>query len=624
MPSLRTIRTLIARQQALAIVAACLLLTVFIGVLTASNYRSQAALQDSALQQFRLDGEKRAASLGYFFSERKFDLRSMVTSQEIQSYFQNVALGMSQQYGLKINLFVIDRLFTTNLTSKLVQDGTIYKRFLLIDGNGNPLVDSDPVQAEKQGLASLNLAVPPAEEGAISFTVVDKTLQIVIRSPCIYKNHVVGELIAWIDPDTLFGNFIDNATDQTNKGFFMAANSGQVFPSLTSEKFFSPLAISSKVIAGIPSRDFLQLALPVNGSTEEEVLLSRLPIHNMPIFLLAWVRNTAYLGSPMSWHLLLGTGALAILILLGIGLLMRFNSQNLSLHHQYKNSERQKLLLALRNQQLKDEIKKRHEAEIQLEKQQSMRMRSDRLRSLGEMAAGIAHELNQPLVGVRGLAELLLVKMDNKISVLPDDLHSNVTRIVEQSDRMVHIINHVRLFAREAGSVDTSAVNLNDVVLSAIGLLTAQFKSHGLTLAINCSTEPLIALINPYSVEEVLLNLLSNARDALLNSGGHGADFVPSVEISTGMRQETRETLWVRVRDNGCGIAKDIMEHIFDPFFTTKDPDKGTGLGLSICKSIVEGFNGTIVCTSTPGEGSSFTVSFPVHLYEEEICCVLN
>ena len=206
-------------------------------------------------------------------------------------------------------------------------------------------------------------------------------------------------------------------------------------------------------------------------------------------------------------------------------------------------------------------------------------MRSDRLRSLGEMAAGIAHELNQPLVGVRGLAELLLVKMENKIPVPPDDLHSNVTRIVEQSDRMVHIINHVRLFAREAGSVDTSAVNLNDVVLSAIGLLTAQFKSHGLTLAINCSTEPLIAMVNPYSVEEVLLNLLSNARDALQSTVGHGADFVPSVEISTGWRQDTRETIWVRVRDNGLWYCQKYHGAYFRSLFYHQRPGQGDGTG---------------------------------------------
>ena len=615
MHSLRTIQTLLARKQALAIVVACILLVVFIGVLTTSNYRGQDALQNLALQQFRLDGEKCAASLGYFFSERKFDLRSMVTSQEIQSYFQNVALGMSLQYGLKINLYMIDNLFTTNLTSKLVRDSAIYKRFLLKDGNGKSLVDSAPSQQATPAISWLKQVSQSPEAPALSFAVVDQPLQIIIRSPCKYKNQVVGELIAWIDPVMLFNNFIDNARDPVNKGFYLATNSGQVFPSGGIGQNLPAMAITPEVISRIPVGDFLQLALPPGGSTGEEVLLSRIPIHNLPIFLLARVKNTAYLGSPSSWHLLLGTGALAIIILLGIGLLMRFNSQNLTLRHQYRSSERQKLLLASRNRQLKDAIKKRHEVEIQLEKQQSIKMRSDRLRSLGEMAAGIAHELNQPLVGVRGLAELLLVKMENRIDVAPEELQRNIARIIEQSDRMVHIINHVRLFAREAVSVDSSAVNLNDVVQSAIGLLTVQFNSHGMMLATKCSEELLIVMVNPYSVEEVLLNLLNNARDALQGSMNHavGADFLPTVEISTGSRHGTGETIWVRVRDNGPGIAQNIQEHIFDPFFTTKEPDKGTGLGLSICKSIVEGFSGTIECISVPGEGASFTVSFPAH-----------
>jgi C4-dicarboxylate-specific signal transduction histidine kinase len=259
--------------------------------------------------------------------------------------------------------------------------------------------------------------------------------------------------------------------------------------------------------------------------------------------------------------------------------------------------------------------------ENELEVQRTLRMRSDRLRSLGEMAAGIAHELNQPLLGVRGLAELVLMTMGNDQNPMSDQNRKNIGRIVEQADRMVHIINHVRMFAREAGKAETSCVDLNEVVRSGVSLLTAQFKSHGLHLELEMTPCSLPIQVNPYSIEEVILNLLSNSHDALekkLLQPPPG--YLPMVWISTEMdRTGAAPVVRLSIRDNGNGIPDGIAEKIFDPFFTTKDPDKGTGLGLSICKSIVEEFDGHIQFSSTEDVSSAFEIDFPACLPEESI-----
>ena len=125
----------------------------------------------------------------------------------------------------------------------------------------------------------------------------------------------------------------------------------------------------------------------------------------------------------------------------------------------------------------------------ELEQQRAVAMRSDRLRSLGEMAAGIAHELNQPLVGVRGLAEHILIAQDRGWNMDARTIREKVATIVEQADRMSHIIEHVRIFAREAGKPELRPVNLNDVVESSITLLGAQFSSHGLTIEKSLATD---------------------------------------------------------------------------------------------------------------------------------------
>lgn len=261
----------------------------------------------------------------------------------------------------------------------------------------------------------------------------------------------------------------------------------------------------------------------------------------------------------------------------------------------------------------------RKAAEKELEKQRLRSVRMDRLLSLGEMAAGMAHELNQPLSGVRGLAEHLLIAMDRDWNISKEKSREKFKLIVEQADRMTHIIEHVRMFAREAGKPEVRAVDINDVVVSAISLLGEQFRVHGLTLKSELTDGLPPVLVNPFSLEEVILNLLSNARDAVEER--MKADQAASSEIllRTCLDKENKKRpVKIQVIDRGIGISDELIPKIVDPFFTTKEPDKGTGLGLSICESITEQFGGKIKIESQPSEGTTVTVSLPEKDWQEE------
>ncbi len=250
----------------------------------------------------------------------------------------------------------------------------------------------------------------------------------------------------------------------------------------------------------------------------------------------------------------------------------------------------------------------RMSAEVELEEQKVLSMRADRLRSLGEMAAGIAHELNQPLTGIRGYAELTLIGLEKGWDLDGDKLVARQQSIIDQADRMVHIIDHVRLFARQAGRPDTGIADVNDIVQSSIGLLGSQLKSQGIELNVTNGNELPSVNVNPYSLEEVILNLLVNARDSLLGMGPEmdGA----RIEIRTDFNDGH---VSISVTDNGAGIPEELHERIWEPFFTTKDPDKGTGLGLSICRSIIEQCSGRLELESTPGVGTTLTILLPPH-----------
>ncbi len=253
-------------------------------------------------------------------------------------------------------------------------------------------------------------------------------------------------------------------------------------------------------------------------------------------------------------------------------------------------------------------------AERQLAEQRLLSMRSDRLRSLGQMAAGIAHELNQPLVGVRGLAEHLLIGLNRGWDFTEDKLKEKLALIIEQADRMSHIIEHVRLFAREAGTPEMHRVQVNEVVRSAMDLLRVQLQSHGILLESELCQDENTILANPFSLEEVILNLMINACDAVEEKLSASSDSMAArILLRTSIEPTaTQKLVKIQVIDNGIGIQDDLLPHVFDPFFTSKGPDKGTGLGLSICKSIIEQFRGTIDIHSVFKQGATVTITLPL------------
>lgn len=251
----------------------------------------------------------------------------------------------------------------------------------------------------------------------------------------------------------------------------------------------------------------------------------------------------------------------------------------------------------------------RIQAENQLQVQRLKAIRSDRLKSLGIMSAGMAHELNQPLVGVRGLAEHLLLGLDRGWS--PDDskIRERLSLIIEQADRMSHIVEHARMFAREAGKPETRTIDVNEVLASSVRFMGEQFLTRGLVLnVLPCENECLVEA-NPYSLEEVITNLLINAQDATEDAISTTSESVRSTVVA---RVTTDgDQVHILIKDHGTGIPMAIRDQVFEPFFTTKTDDKGTGLGLPICRSIVEQLGGTISIESEEGVGTAVTISLP-------------
>lgn len=225
-------------------------------------------------------------------------------------------------------------------------------------------------------------------------------------------------------------------------------------------------------------------------------------------------------------------------------------------------------------------------------------MLSSKLASLGEMAAGVAHEINNPLQAI--LCNIELLEYDAN-----DPGHKRLKRVRDGVLRIKTIIKDLLIFAREQ-TTETENADLNIVIEKSLDILKHQLRMVNVGIRLELSPHPVIVKINRNMFQQVIINLLQNARDAIEDSGV-GSTVTIRSELVAG-----KEAV-VEVTDDGPGIPEEIQYRVFDPFFTTKDVGKGTGLGLSVSRKIVEGMEGSIVVASSPGKKTTFRISIPHH-----------
>jgi len=258
---------------------------------------------------------------------------------------------------------------------------------------------------------------------------------------------------------------------------------------------------------------------------------------------------------------------------------------------------------------VEEELKKR-------EKQENILIQKSKLEFLGEMAAGMAHEINQPLTGISMAMENLLNKF-SKNEINYQYYLMKVSSVFDYIDRIKKIIEHVRIFSRDQQSGVNEVFSINEVIKNALSLIEKPYQALGITISTIMGVETLFIKGNKYRLEQVILNLLSNSKDALLEkSKKYSNKFDKKIEIIVG---KNNNWVWFEIKDNGIGIENSKIDNIFNPFYTSKDADKGTGLGLSIVYGIINEFNGDIYTESKPNIYTLMKIILPSEnvLYEK-------
>lgn len=240
---------------------------------------------------------------------------------------------------------------------------------------------------------------------------------------------------------------------------------------------------------------------------------------------------------------------------------------------------------------------------------QHMLIQKSRLESLGELSAGLAHEINQPLSIISLAMENINYKLEQK-AASEDYLKNKFTTISQNILKIRELIDHVRIFSRDQGTIMFERVDVNQVIINALSMISSQLKNHYFKVTTDLSEQLGVTIGNPSRFEQVILNLISNARDALeeKEKKNQSPSISKEIRITTTL---TNGKIGIKVWDNGMGISSANLQKIFNPFFTTKLAKQGTGLGLPIVYGIVREMKGEITARSEEGVFTEILITLP-------------
>jgi len=244
-----------------------------------------------------------------------------------------------------------------------------------------------------------------------------------------------------------------------------------------------------------------------------------------------------------------------------------------------------------------------------LETEQQL-IQASKMATLGEMATGVAHELNQPLSVIKTASRFFMKKIKKKEKIEDEILYGMAQEIDSYVDRAAKIITHMRDFGRKS-DITLGDVQINAIMKRAFEILGQQLKVRGIEVEWDLEQDLPLVLADPDRLEQVFINLLINARDAIDEKWRSQENPIGAKKIMLKTRS-TDKTISVEISDTGPGIPDSIQDRIFEPFFTTKKVGQGTGLGLSISYGIIHECNGSIRVVSRKNKGASFIITFPV------------
>lgn len=586
-------------KSRILIYAAATLLVVYLVLLLGTTFHSQEQLNQAARQSLSFELEKRASALSYFYSERRADMERLATDNALAVFFSNRALGMSMEYGLRASLLTMRQLAAAMIDTRRLDGVPIYRRLVIQDLEGEILADKG---RDSEGAVFWDDASATETAPAELLVTSDPEPKVYVRATVMHRETPVAIILALIDQEVVSDRLVQNLSEAESHGIALMARGAPETASPSPSPWFSVL------VEHLPEWLVERLRESVSEPRPERLAES---IADTP-FELVFTGDPQQAGGILASRLYFYALAFLALALLGLLGFMAVQIQT-----------RETALITGRDALAA--------ANARLLASQRQLVQSEKMASLGTLAAGVAHEINNPMGFIQGNLSTLneyqrvlrglvedyraLVEAraehepelqrrwnerlgDEDVDFLMDDLDSLVADSLEGSRRVAAIVAGLRNFAHSSESREES-VDINECVRAALTIANNELKFKA-DVVYDPGEVPSIRG-NTAQITQVLVNLLVNAAQAIEDWG--------QIHVETGV--EGRFVV-VRVRDTGCGIERQHLDQLFTPFFTTKPVGSGTGLGLSISHGLVESHGGYIQVESEPGQGSLFSISLPI------------
>ncbi|SHO54909.1 Sensor histidine kinase TmoS [Vibrio quintilis] len=429
--------------------------------------------------------------------------------------------------------------------------------------------------------------------------------------PIIYAGDILGVVVVKMDLSAIEEHWEDKtsyfiATDP-NQIIFMSSQPEWLFKSVTPLTLRTQLKLHhSKQYLDKPIRS-LNLTGDFKATTTEwfdpsriwisgDYLVTSRHLDNIPLTIRVISPKITIFWNSFGF-ILITIMLFTILYLSGLLILHRKSRQKQFDQIQHEAKQKLEFQVMERTAKLNTEIEERKKTEQQLIQTQNELIQAAKLAVLGQMSASISHELNNPLAAIRSFA-------DNGRRFIssgkPERADENLARIASLTERMAKISTQLRSFSRKTDQDEFVVAQIFPIILSIKELIQSQLKAHQIHLELNPPEEPIWLNVNPIQLEQVLLNLLTNAIQALAEQ--------PQKQINIAVATYQAQ-LYLHIDDNGDGLDEINLTKLFDPFYTTRK--NGLGLGLSISQQIIQNMNGHIEATRSPFGGARFTIVLP-------------